>query len=162
MEVSFFRLCLLRAMYAFIAVGFGLAILPGIIGPHQPWSLTAGVMKCMLLSFWLLSILGLRYPLRLLPVLFWEMLWKILWLSLVAWPAWRSGNMDADMQETVMECLLVVLIPLTIPWNYVFHHYLKNSTAPWRGSHLVATDTSHRSSLSREQAAPGSFGDNAP
>lgn len=134
MEVSLFRLYLLRAMYAFIAIGFGLAILPGILGPHAPWSLTGGVMKCMLLAFWLSALLGLRYPLQMLPILFWEMTWKILWLAMVALPAWRSGTMDADMQNSVMECLLVVIIPFTIPWGYVVRHYLKKPSDPWRRS----------------------------
>ena len=48
----------------------------------------------MLAAFGALSALGLRCPLQMLPVLLWELLWKSIWLIVVAVPLWSAGRMD--------------------------------------------------------------------
>lgn len=131
-EVSLFRLYLLRALYLFIGAGFGVYVLPGILRHAQPWTLTQGVMNCMLLAFWLLSLLGLRYPLQMLPVLLWELVWKSAWLLLVALPQWQDGTMDGATAGTAIECSLVLLVVLAVPWRYVIDHYLRRDGDPWR------------------------------
>jgi hypothetical protein len=55
-EVSLFRLYLLRAMYLFIVAGFGVFIWPGILHHKGPWELMQGVVNCMLIAFWTLAI----------------------------------------------------------------------------------------------------------
>lgn len=125
------RLYLLRAMYLFIAVGFGIYMLPGILHHDQPWGLMEGVVNCMLFAFWGLSVLGLRYPLQMLPVLLWELVWKVLWLFLVAIPLWKSGHMDDATQGVAISNLYVILVPFAIPWRYLFDHYIKKAGDPW-------------------------------
>lgn len=95
-EVSLFRLYLLRALYLLIIVGLGFMIWPDIIHHDKPWELMEGVVICMLAAFSALSILGLRYPLQMLPLLLWEMTWKCIWLLIVALPLWLSGYMDEE------------------------------------------------------------------
>jgi hypothetical protein len=45
-----------------------------------------GVAACLLTAMALPALLGLRYPVRLLPILLFESLWKLIWLSVVALP----------------------------------------------------------------------------
>jgi len=71
-EVSLFRLYLLRALYLLIIVGHGIVVWPGVIHHEKPWELMQGVVACMLVAFSALSVLGLRYPLQMLPLLLWE------------------------------------------------------------------------------------------
>lgn len=130
-DVSLPRLYALRAMYLFIVLGFGAAVLPNIVHPQHGWALMEGVVNCMLVSFWVLSALGLRYPLQMLPVLFWEFIWKALWLAVVAWPQYRSGHMDDGVVANAYACALAVLIPIVVPWRYVWAHYLKKAGDPW-------------------------------
>jgi hypothetical protein len=130
-EVSLFRLYLLRALYLLVVVGLGMMIWPGVIHRNQPWELMEGVVACMLAAFSLTAALGLRYPLQMLPVLFWELLWKSIWLGVVAFPLWRSGQMDAATRETASNCLMVVIIPFIIPWRYVFDRYVKKPAERW-------------------------------
>ncbi|MNY72189.1 hypothetical protein D3C86_2106880 [compost metagenome] len=85
----------------------------------------------MLLAFWALCVLGLRYPLQLLPVLLWEVAWKSVWLILVALPIWASGQMDDVTMETVAASLLVVIFPFIIPWRFVFAHYVRKRGDRW-------------------------------
>jgi hypothetical protein len=123
-EVSLLRLYLLRAGYLLIAVGMGMQMWSVYLDPHKPWTLTHGVMNAMLLALVLLSLLGLRYPLRMLPLLFWEMAWKAIWLFTIALPAWRDGRMDADVRETTFACLVSVIFLFIVPWDYVWRNFV--------------------------------------
>jgi hypothetical protein len=131
-EVSLSRLYLLRAMYLLVVVGLGVFAVPSILRHAGKRELAQGIVDAMLLAFWLLAILGLRYPLRMLPVLLWELVWKVLWLGMVAWPAWRAGTMDADTAENTFNCAFVVLLPIVLPWGYLVRHYLRAPGDPWR------------------------------
>ena len=133
-DVSLFRLYLLRAMYLLIVVGLGIVIWPGVIHHEKPWGLMQGVVNCMLAAFSMLSLLGLRYPLQMLPVLMWELLWKSIWLLVVALPLWSSGQMDPATWSTVTDCLPAVIIPFVIPWRYVVAHYLRKPGDRWRSA----------------------------
>ena len=133
-EVSLFRLYLLRAMYLLVSIGLGLLIWPQILFPSQPWELKQGVVLCMLAAFQLMAMLGLRYPLQMLPVLLWELAWKTLWLGVVAWPQWSSGTLDASNRANASACLWVVILPFVIPWGYVVRHYLTKPGERWRSA----------------------------
>jgi hypothetical protein len=133
-QVSLPRLYLLRAVYLMIAAGLGTVIWPGIIHHEKPWELMQGFVNCMLAAFGLLCVLGLRYPLQMLPVLLWELVWKTLWLVVVALPAWRAGQLDQAMMENVFACLLVVMVPIAMPWGYFVSNYLRRPGDRWRGA----------------------------
>lgn len=126
------RLTLLRAAYALIAVGQGLIVWPLILTHDGNWALMPGVVKCMLGALSLLALLGLRYPVSMLPLLFWEVTWKLIWLAAVAFPAWRSGTIDADTAQTAFETGLVVLIIVAIPWDVVFARFARAPGDRWR------------------------------
>lgn len=133
-QVSLLRLYMLRTVYLIIAVGLGLVIWPGVIHHTQPWGLMQGFVNCMLAAFGLLCALGIRYPLQMLPVLLWELSWKVLWLVVVALPAWRAGPLDQAMLENLIEIAVVVIIPIAMPWGYVFNKYLKQPGDRWVGA----------------------------
>ena len=130
-HVSLLRLYSLRAVYLIIALGLALVVWPGVLRHAEPWGLSQGVVKCMLTAFSLLCIVGIRYPLQMLPVLLWEMAWKSLWLLLVALPAWQSGTMDDTIMTTAVECAVGIIIPIAIPWGYVFDQYIRKRGDRW-------------------------------
>jgi hypothetical protein len=137
-EVSLFRLYLLRAAYLLVAVGLVLTMWPAIVSHDPSWPLMNGVVACMLGAVCLLAALGLRYPLQMLPVLLFELLWKTIWLLSVAMPLWSAGRLDPRTAETVRDCLLgLVLVPV-IPWSWVIAHYLRRPGARWRAEPAVA------------------------
>src|SRR6202000_804489 len=86
-EVSLLRLYVLRAVYLMIAGLMGTQIWP-LLFHHRHWELMHGVAVCMLAAGTGFSVLGLRYPLKMLPLLFVEMVWKAAWLLSVAYPLW--------------------------------------------------------------------------
>ena len=118
-DVPLWRLYLLRAAYLIGAVGLGLTVWPKILHGAPIINLHQGVVRAMLAALALLCVLGLRNPLRMLPLLFFELAWKAIWLGAVAYPAWAGGRMDADTLETAKEALPVVIVLFLIPWRYV-------------------------------------------
>jgi hypothetical protein len=133
-HVSLFRLYSLRAVYLIIALGLALMVWPSVIHHAEPWGLSQGVVKCMLASFSLLCVLGIRYPLQMIPVLLWELTWKIIWVLVVALPAWQSGTMDDAIMGTLIECTVVIIIPLAMPWKYVYTRYIQQPGDRWNSA----------------------------
>lgn len=146
-EVSLLRLYLLRALYLLMVVALGIVVWPGIIHHDKPWELMEGVVQCMLGAFALLCALGIRYPLQMLPVLLWELVWKMLWLVVVAVPLWSAGKMDAQTWQVAAAVLWVVIFPFILPWPYLFARYFRQPGVRWYATTLHAT-------ASRRQPAP--------
>ena len=131
-RISLLRLYALRAGYLLLVVGLGLTIWPGMIHHERPWTLMQGVVRCMLAAMSALALLGLRYPIQMLPLLFFELAWKSTWLIVVAYPLWSAHRMDPDTLETTYECLIAVVFVIVIPWPYVVAHYLTAPGDRWR------------------------------
>ena len=128
--VTFFRLYVLRATYLLLVVGVGAMILPVILS-HE---LSArGVIPSLLCGVWLLAFIGLRHPLRMLPLLMFEFAWKTVWLLAFGLPQWFSGQQPPTFAEDMFNIALgVILMPLVIPWGYVWRHYVKAPGERWR------------------------------
>ncbi len=138
-EISTFRLYLLRAMYLLIAVGLGLTIWPAIIAPPSLVANAGSVVRALLGSLALVALLGLRYPLQMLPLLIFELLWKVIWIVAFALPMWAGPGLDAYAAETLFACAIgVVLVPLALPWGYLLRHYVQAPAAPWNSGVSVA------------------------
>jgi hypothetical protein len=131
-EVTLLRLYILRAIYLFIAAGLGAFLWPGILDPKQHWELMQGQATCMLAAFSLLCLLGLRYPLQMLPVLLWEVTWKTLWLLIVPLPQWLAGHVEESIKPSVFACSMVVLVYAAVPWRYVIVRYAAEPSEGWR------------------------------
>jgi hypothetical protein len=141
-EVSTFRLYLMRGMYLLIAVGLGSLIWPGIIHHAKPWGHMQGVANALFGALSALALVGVRYPLQMLPLLLFELLWKSIWLVAVALPLWFSNQLDPAARQTVTDCLVgVVLCPLVIPWRYVLTNYIQKPGDRWRPTAPAAQAT---------------------
>lgn len=130
--VSLFRLYLLRSLYLLVVVGLGIVVWPGVIHRERPFELMEGVVACMLAAFSALCVLGLRHPLRMLPLLVWELLWKTIWLAAVVLPLWRAGRLDEATWSIAVTCLPIAIFPFILPWRYMFDHYLRQRGDRWR------------------------------
>jgi hypothetical protein len=131
--ISPFRLYLLRAAYTFIAVGLALLVWPKLIHHNQEWALRVGDTFGLLAGVQVLAMVGIRYPLKMLPLLFFELIWKSIWLITIALPLWRAGQIDPGTAESVFACVLGVIICLVaIPWHYVWVRFVKEPGDTWR------------------------------
>jgi len=132
-EVSTFRLYLLRATYLLMAVGLGVVIWPGLIHHSNAWALKYGDTASLLAGVSILAVLGIRYPLKMLPLLLFELIWKAIWLIAIALPLWRANQIDAQTVESIKACAMgVILCPIVIPWPYVLAHFVRQPADRWK------------------------------
>ena len=130
-DLPLWRLNLMRVGYAVMGVGLAVVRWPDVIGYDYSMPLYEGVVAVLLTAMSLLAFLGLRYPVRLLPILLFESLWKLIWLSVVALPAVVAGEVDAAMNETIFNCSLVVIVLAVVPWPYVWQRYVTAQGDRW-------------------------------
>lgn len=131
-NISTLRLYLLRAMYLLIAVGLIVTVWPSIVSPPDWIAGRSSVIRAMLAALALMCLLGLRYPLQMLPLLLFELSWKSLWVIASAVPMWLGPGLDDYASETLFACLIgVVLVPIAIPWGYVVRRYVRAPGTPW-------------------------------
>lgn len=124
------RWCWLKFMYIYTIVGaggfgLGIIVIPNIMKSVFGWPsqdpIVFGVTGSVYLAFAILSILGLRSPLRFVPVLLLQLCYKVVWFIGVILPLLVIG-------EFPMYAVLLVIIFATyiigdliaIPFSYVF------------------------------------------
>ena len=124
LEVSLFRLYMLRAAYLVMAVGLGVYIWPAVIHHTNEFAATQGVRFALLAGLGATAALGLRYPVQMLPVLLFELIWKAIYLIAFALPLWSVHQINAATAEDIKAVLMVVIFIPLIPWRYAFRHYV--------------------------------------
>ena len=132
-EVSTFRLYLMRLLYLGNFVFLGLNVWPGIINHAFHNTAAWDPLHGVAFSFWAalsaLSGLGIRYPLKMLPLLLLQLLYKSIWLIAVYLPL-RSAGQSTDLIKVMGIGVVVDLI--VIPWPYVLATYVKQRGDRWR------------------------------
>lgn len=132
MQISLFRLYLLRAMYLLVSVGLILSVWPEAIASFGKSGDSYTVIDAILISVSLMALLGIRYPLKLLPILIFELLWKTIWLLGFSFPAYLNGGMDEYTAGVTFACAIgAVLTPLVMPWGYVVNEYFLSKGNRW-------------------------------
>ena len=131
-RLSVRRLNVMRIGYLVMGVGLAVQKWPLFFNGSRPWPLMEGVVTIMLVAMGLLALLGLRYPVKMLPILVFESLWKIIWLGVIAMPLWTSGQMDAATSESASAILWVAIVLAVTPWRYVFRQLVTTKGDPWR------------------------------
>ncbi|GAA3603249.1 hypothetical protein [Microlunatus ginsengisoli] len=125
------RLGVLRVGYLVMGAGLAVKKWPLLLN-HDQWELREGTVLCMLVALSVLALLGLRHPTRMLPILLFEVAWKLIWLVVVALPHWLAGNLDTATTDQAAAVAWVVIIIAVVPWGYVVRHYISARGEPWR------------------------------
>ena len=125
---------MLRAMYLLILVGQGTIQWPVLIQSGAVVPFWRGVGGAMLGALALLCALGVRYPLTMLPLMFFELAWKLIWVLAILLPKWLAGQIDLATAESAPSILLGVIVPIIMPWPYVMEHYVRRAGDSWRWS----------------------------
>ncbi len=86
----------------------------------------------MLVALSLLSFLGLRYPVQMLPIMLFESAWKLIWMAVVALPLWATDQLDPANLDVFYRNLWVVIILAVTPWRYVVNQYVTQRGDRWR------------------------------
>jgi len=128
-ETSMFRLYFMRLLYLLNFMMLGLQVWPALISHPGAWDPVKGVA----FSFWAalstLSLLGVRYPLKMVPLLILQLLYKSIWVLAVALPMWSTFR---SMELTRIMGLGALVDIAIIPWPYVLANYVKRGGDRWK------------------------------
>jgi hypothetical protein len=131
-QLSLFRLYTLRVAYLILSVGLGLTIWPVVINHTSQLAATQGVRFALLAGIGATAVLGVRYPVQMLPLLLFELIWKAVYLVGFALPLWRAQQITAAAAEDIRAVLMVVVFIPLIPWRYVYANYVVRRGERWR------------------------------
>jgi len=120
----------LKGMYIYTIVvagflGVGIIVMPEMIKTKFPWPVeepTAfGIVGSVYVAFGLLSILGLRSPLKFVPVLLMQLFYKSVWCIGVLVPLLVTGNFPSYAIPMVIIFVTYIIGDLiAIPFSYIF------------------------------------------
>ena len=105
--------------------GLGIIVMPEVMRSIFGWPdqdpIVFGVMGSVWLSFGLLSILGLRSPLKFAPVLLLQLCYKLVWLIGVILPILISGTFPTyGILYVVIFATYIIGDLIAIPFTHVF------------------------------------------
>lgn len=127
------RLYLLRASYLMMSVFLTTQILPQVVVRGTQYPHMSGVARALLAALGLVALLGIRYPVRMLPILLFELAWKTIWLLAIGLPLRIAHQLDAGQAQTLIDCTFgVVLCLIVIPWPYVIDTYFRAAGDRWK------------------------------
>lgn len=121
----------MRVGYFVMVVGLAVTKWPELLAAGS-WELKEGTVVTMLVAMSVLALLGLRYPQRMLPILLFEVGWKLTWLGLVALPLWSDGNLTGATREQAAAVLWVAIVIAVIPWRHVMSQFVMARGERWR------------------------------
>ena len=124
----------LKGMYIYTMLGAGLTGLFMILMP-QTYSSTVnlpiqepinfGILGSVYLAFGLISILGLRSPLKFVPILLAEITYKTIWFIGVILPLILKGQFPQyALMNTIIFATFIIGNAIAIPFKYILNKQL--------------------------------------
>ncbi len=95
------------------------------------WKNVEAAAWCMWGSYSIISFIGILRPLKMLPIVLFEIIYKITWLIIVSYPLWVKNELIGSPAEGMTRVFIWVIFPIVaMPWRYFFRtHLLGNRTA---------------------------------
>ncbi|WP_431478556.1 hypothetical protein [Massilia eburnea] len=115
---------LLRLLYALMFFMLGQTTWTEILTHQGQWEPNKAVAWTVWTAFATLAGLGLLRPVKMLPIILLEILYKVMWLAIVAYPLWSRGELAGSPAESTAYAFLGVLLAIiAVPWGYIAKSY---------------------------------------
>ena len=97
----------------------------GVLLTHDgPWDPVRAVAFAAWATYPALALFGLLHPLRWLPLMFFTIGYKAIWLAFVAYPLWQAGTLwGTPTGEVAGSFLALPLLAAVVPWGYAWRTY---------------------------------------
>ena len=116
----------MRLLYLLTGLLVGMDVWPALINRIKPWDPLHGVAFSFWAAYSLLMLLGVRFPVRMLPLMLLQLFYKATWLVAVGWPLYSAGSFSPLASDVMKACAIGAALDLIIiPWPYVFRTYVK-------------------------------------
>jgi hypothetical protein len=89
------------------------------------WENTDAAAWFMWASCAAISWIGIIRPLKMLPIVLFEIIYKTSWLLMIAYPLWVNNKLAGSSHEDMANVFMWVALPiLAMPWKYFFTTYI--------------------------------------
>lgn len=122
----------LRLIFAAMVIVLGAKQLSFIVEGSAEWGAWKGLGHSMLVTLAVLAVVGVFRPLAMLPLMLYEMVWKAVWLLIIALPAFLDGRAVPSIVSVTGSSIGIVLLIILIPWRYVWWCYVAQPAERWR------------------------------
>lgn len=123
--VAKYKIYLLRLLFLLTFLFVGKASWTYLLTHEGPWDPLHAVAFCVWAAYSALSVLGLKHTLKMLPIVFFQIFYKVLWLMVVAYPLWIKNQLSGSpAEEMTYTFLWVALAIVALPWKYAFKKYI--------------------------------------
>jgi hypothetical protein len=119
---------LLRLLFISMFLFLGADAWTHILTFKGPWDPLYAAAWSIWASYSALSVLGIIHPLKMLPLVMLEILYKVLWFILVAYPLWSTNQLVGSPVEYMVFAMggngMLALPIIAMPWKYAFEKYI--------------------------------------
>ena len=129
-QVAMWRINAMRLVFLLMALVMGSFVWNNLLFHSAGIPVAQGLSRSMLGALALMSLLGVRYPMAMLPLMLYELAWKTVWLTAIALRAWLAGQWTADIDALYRECIGIVIAFFIVPWRYVWARYFAQPMEP--------------------------------
>lgn len=125
-QISTLRLSLMRGLYLLTFVGLSHEAWSTLLFPAEQLDTLTGVTYSFWASYATLMVIGVRYPIKMLPLILLQLFYKSAWLAGVYWPAYKANATDEDLESFFWVCVTAIILDIfIIPWRYFYFAYIK-------------------------------------
>ncbi len=101
-----------------------------IIHHTGPWDPANSAAWFMWASCAFIAVIGIRRPLKMLPIVLFEIIYKTAWLIVVAYPLYQRNELTGTPTEVMADNFMLVILPIVaMPWRYFFRTYIVDKRA---------------------------------
>jgi hypothetical protein len=119
---------LLRVIYLLMCTLMARTAWTSILYHQGAWEPYRAMATCVWAAYGSLALLGLLQPLRMLPLVLFMILYKSLWLAVVAVPLLRAGTFAGSSAEELTYIFMAApVFALCVPWGYVVRRFVMGS-----------------------------------
>jgi len=124
------QIYLLRAVFTLTLIFIGMFSWTAIINHEGAWKPVNAVAFCMWAAYSTMSVLGIIKPLKMLPIIVLQVFYKIVWLSIVAYPLWvRDELAGSDAEQMTSDFMWVIMPIVAMPWGYFLRSFFRSAGA---------------------------------
>ena len=121
---------LLRLLFTLMFFFLGYDSWSHILHHTGPWDPANSAAWFMWGSCAFIAVIGVRRPLKMLPIVLFEIIYKTAWLIVVAYPLYQRNQLIGSPAEGMADNFMLVILPIVaMPWRYFFRTYIVDKRA---------------------------------
>lgn len=116
----------MRFIYSLMATFLAMDVWTYIITYDKSWDPSDAMNWSVWAAFTLFAVIGIFHTVKMIPIMLLEIVYKTIWLILVALPLYQEGDLSLDTTDGMMFSFFLVILPIIfVPWSYVVKKYIK-------------------------------------